>query len=371
MVVTEALARGVPVIASDVGGVREALGRRRRVLVPPGDRGRGPRGGAAAVADRRRRTEPAAGGRRAAPYDAGGLDAHRGAGRAVRSTRRWPVTATWRSWLRRRWRSSLLVVLVGLGPEPFARRRCGPDRSGGAGARPGRHRGDHACAVPGGGGCSRGGLGVEVPLRDAVAAYYRSQFLNATLPGGVVGDVHRAVRHGRCRSCADRGVRPGRAGRRRPGCRPAPSAPWPGCRGRGRRACARRRAWLGGARLRWPAGCVAASLLSRPRAARARLPGRGRAPPAPTRRSPSCCRWRCWCCSPRRSRSTSPAGGRARGWPRGRSRPPGSAPRRARRSPCLYGVLALVATLPGAPLLGRSVRPRRPSTPRPGGGAHG
>ncbi|TDW66337.1 lysylphosphatidylglycerol synthase transmembrane domain-containing protein [Kribbella pratensis] len=41
------------------------------------------------------------------------------------------------------------------------------------------------------------GLGVEMPLRTAVAAYYRSQFLNATLPGGVVGDVHRAVRHGR------------------------------------------------------------------------------------------------------------------------------------------------------------------------------
>ncbi|TCC39954.1 flippase-like domain-containing protein [Kribbella sindirgiensis] len=41
-----------------------------------------------------------------------------------------------------------------------------------------------------------GGLGVEMPLRTAVAAYYRSQFLNATLPGGVMGDVHRAVRHG-------------------------------------------------------------------------------------------------------------------------------------------------------------------------------
>lgn len=41
------------------------------------------------------------------------------------------------------------------------------------------------------------GLGVGVPLRAAVAAYYRSQFLNMTLPGGVLGDVHRAVRHGR------------------------------------------------------------------------------------------------------------------------------------------------------------------------------
>jgi uncharacterized membrane protein YbhN (UPF0104 family) len=42
-----------------------------------------------------------------------------------------------------------------------------------------------------------GGLGMDLPLRAAIAAYYRSQFLNATLPGGVLGDVHRAVRHGR------------------------------------------------------------------------------------------------------------------------------------------------------------------------------
>ncbi len=42
-----------------------------------------------------------------------------------------------------------------------------------------------------------GGLGVELPLRTAVAAYYRSLFLNVTLPGGVVGDVHRGISHGR------------------------------------------------------------------------------------------------------------------------------------------------------------------------------
>lgn len=40
------------------------------------------------------------------------------------------------------------------------------------------------------------GLGVGVPLPAAVAACYRSQFLNTTLPGGVAGDVHRAWRHG-------------------------------------------------------------------------------------------------------------------------------------------------------------------------------
>jgi glycosyltransferase 2 family protein len=42
-----------------------------------------------------------------------------------------------------------------------------------------------------------GGLGIELPLSAAVAAYYRSLFLNVTLPGGIVGDVHRGVSHGR------------------------------------------------------------------------------------------------------------------------------------------------------------------------------
>ena len=41
------------------------------------------------------------------------------------------------------------------------------------------------------------GLGIDLPLPVAVAAYYRSLFLNVTLPGGVVGDVHRGVSHGR------------------------------------------------------------------------------------------------------------------------------------------------------------------------------
>lgn len=41
------------------------------------------------------------------------------------------------------------------------------------------------------------GLGVPVRLGPAVAAYYRAHFLNTTLPGGILGDVHRAVRHGR------------------------------------------------------------------------------------------------------------------------------------------------------------------------------
>jgi uncharacterized membrane protein YbhN (UPF0104 family) len=41
------------------------------------------------------------------------------------------------------------------------------------------------------------GLHVDLSLRAAVAAYYRSVFLNVTLPGGIVGDVHRGVSHGR------------------------------------------------------------------------------------------------------------------------------------------------------------------------------
>jgi glycosyltransferase 2 family protein len=39
-------------------------------------------------------------------------------------------------------------------------------------------------------------LDVELSPATAVAAYYRSIFLNVTLPGGVVGDVHRGFSHG-------------------------------------------------------------------------------------------------------------------------------------------------------------------------------
>ena len=51
------------------------------------------------------------------------------------------------------------------------------------------------------------GLGVGLPLRTAIAAYYRSQFLNTALPGGVLGDVHRAVSHGRDVGDVGRSVR--------------------------------------------------------------------------------------------------------------------------------------------------------------------
>jgi len=51
------------------------------------------------------------------------------------------------------------------------------------------------------------GLRIRLPLGAAVADYYRSLFLNAALPGGVLGDVHRAVRHGRSAGDMGRGVR--------------------------------------------------------------------------------------------------------------------------------------------------------------------
>jgi glycosyltransferase 2 family protein len=50
-------------------------------------------------------------------------------------------------------------------------------------------------------------LGIEVPLGGAVAACYRAQFLNVTLPGGVLGDVGRGVRHGRDTGDVGRGLR--------------------------------------------------------------------------------------------------------------------------------------------------------------------
>jgi hypothetical protein len=46
-----------------------------------------------------------------------------------------------------------------------------------------------------------------LPLPAATAAYYRSQFLNCALPGGVLGDVDRGVRQGVAVGNLGRGVR--------------------------------------------------------------------------------------------------------------------------------------------------------------------
>ncbi|WP_328469946.1 flippase-like domain-containing protein [Actinoplanes sp. NBC_00393] len=51
------------------------------------------------------------------------------------------------------------------------------------------------------------GMGMRLPLRDAIADYYQALFLNAALPGGILGDVGRAVRHGRDEGDLGRGVR--------------------------------------------------------------------------------------------------------------------------------------------------------------------
>jgi len=51
------------------------------------------------------------------------------------------------------------------------------------------------------------GLGLRLSLRGAIADYYKALFLNAALPGGVLGDVDRAVRHGRDEGDVGRSVR--------------------------------------------------------------------------------------------------------------------------------------------------------------------
>jgi uncharacterized membrane protein YbhN (UPF0104 family) len=50
-------------------------------------------------------------------------------------------------------------------------------------------------------------LGLALPFPAAVADYYRALLLNAVLPAGVLGDVHRAVSHGRDSGDVARGVR--------------------------------------------------------------------------------------------------------------------------------------------------------------------
>jgi uncharacterized membrane protein YbhN (UPF0104 family) len=50
-------------------------------------------------------------------------------------------------------------------------------------------------------------LGLRLELRSAVADYYKATFLNSVLPAGVLGDVNRAVQHGRQEGDVGRGVR--------------------------------------------------------------------------------------------------------------------------------------------------------------------
>ena len=50
-------------------------------------------------------------------------------------------------------------------------------------------------------------LGTEIGLPRATGAYYRSLLLNSVLPGGILGDVHRAVTQGRRAGDVAQGVR--------------------------------------------------------------------------------------------------------------------------------------------------------------------
>ncbi|SNS66951.1 Uncharacterized membrane protein YbhN, UPF0104 family [Actinomadura meyerae] len=50
-------------------------------------------------------------------------------------------------------------------------------------------------------------VGLHLPMSGAITDYYRAQFLNAVLPAGVLGDVHRAVSHGHRSGDVARGVR--------------------------------------------------------------------------------------------------------------------------------------------------------------------
>lgn len=52
-----------------------------------------------------------------------------------------------------------------------------------------------------------GNLGLPLSLGTAVSDYYRALLLNAVLPAGVLGDVHRAVSHGQQSGDVGRGVR--------------------------------------------------------------------------------------------------------------------------------------------------------------------
>jgi glycosyltransferase 2 family protein len=51
------------------------------------------------------------------------------------------------------------------------------------------------------------GLGLRLSLPTAVAAYYRTLFLNLTLPSGIAGDVYRGVSHGRAEHDVSRAMR--------------------------------------------------------------------------------------------------------------------------------------------------------------------
>lgn len=105
------------------------------------------------------------------------------------------ISASWRRWSRPAVGASILgVLMLQLGTEAFV----GALRSVDLGALA---LGAVVAAVTTAAAAWRWRvvarqLGVDLSMSSAVAACYRSQFLNVTLPGGVLGDIHRGVRHG-------------------------------------------------------------------------------------------------------------------------------------------------------------------------------
>lgn len=50
------------------------------------------------------------------------------------------------------------------------------------------------------------GMGIRLPLDAAITAYYQSQFLDSTLPGGILGEVYRGVSYGHAAQDMPRGL---------------------------------------------------------------------------------------------------------------------------------------------------------------------
>jgi uncharacterized membrane protein YbhN (UPF0104 family) len=112
------------------------------------------------------------------------------------TSRRGGAAARWGPWIRAAVGVGILVAIIAAaGAEPFVR--------GFAAVSPAAIGAAALLAAAATAAASwrwrilAGRMGLRLGWAESVAAYYRSQFLNTVLPGGVVGDVHRAVAHGR------------------------------------------------------------------------------------------------------------------------------------------------------------------------------
>ncbi|WP_157536947.1 lysylphosphatidylglycerol synthase transmembrane domain-containing protein [Microbacterium sp. Root180] len=107
-----------------------------------------------------------------------------------------PEPPRWRPWLRAAAGAAILVGIVAVaGAEPFLRGLAAVSPIAIAAAVV--LAAAATCAAAWRWRTLATRMGLRLAWGESVAAYYRSQFLNTVLPGGVVGDVHRAVSHGR------------------------------------------------------------------------------------------------------------------------------------------------------------------------------